>query len=206
LVDVTTVVNASASTTCPIARTGTCAEDADAVRYLRVVHGPLLTAYVRQLTDTGPRAAGILVESILSEAQIHPDARGADGQWRRAWLLGEARRRSVECRPTAAAGVEFTGDDAVRTALRSLPDDLRTTLVLIYLQARPLAEVADLLAVPAETVKTRAYAGLRALRDALREQGVTPGPQPDSLASVIPRLRRANTLARLRRRSADPRR
>jgi RNA polymerase sigma-70 factor (ECF subfamily) len=60
----------------------------------------------------------------------------------------------------------------VRDALASLPDGQREVLELLYLQDLSQRQVAERMGVPLGTVKTRAYYGLRALREALRERDV----------------------------------
>lgn len=62
----------------------------------------------------------------------------------------------------------------VEEALRRLSPDHRTAIVQIYYKARPAAEVADELGIPAGTLRSRVFYGLRALRLALEEMGWTP--------------------------------
>jgi len=60
----------------------------------------------------------------------------------------------------------------VRDALSSLPDGQREVLELLYLQDLTQRQVADRVGVPIGTVKTRAFYGLRALKEALRQRDV----------------------------------
>jgi RNA polymerase sigma-70 factor (ECF subfamily) len=60
----------------------------------------------------------------------------------------------------------------VRDALDSLPGGQREVLELLYLQDLTQRQVADRVGVPLGTVKTRAFYGLRALKEALAERDV----------------------------------
>jgi RNA polymerase sigma-70 factor (ECF subfamily) len=59
----------------------------------------------------------------------------------------------------------------VEEALRRLSPDHRTVILEIYYRGRSYDEVANRLAIPPGTVKSRVYYGLRALRLALEELG-----------------------------------
>jgi RNA polymerase sigma-70 factor (ECF subfamily) len=154
------------------------AREAAAFRRLQIVHGPVLLSFVTRLTGGDTRSAGAVVEATLAHARDHPDARGPDGRWSRAWLFAEARRRclahpaTVPERPAGPAA-------EVRAALASLPEHLRVTLVEIYFRDRSVSEVADLLEVPADTVVTWTWCGLEVFREALCERGFDLAPRPD---------------------------
>jgi len=59
----------------------------------------------------------------------------------------------------------------VEEAMRRIGEQHRRVLVETYYRGRPYAEVAEELGVPAGTIKSRVYYGLRALRVALEEIG-----------------------------------
>ena len=63
----------------------------------------------------------------------------------------------------------------VESALAELDDDHRRVLVEIHWRGRPYNEVADDLGIPAGTVKSRVYYGLRAMRTNLEAQGWRDG-------------------------------
>jgi RNA polymerase sigma factor (sigma-70 family) len=63
---------------------------------------------------------------------------------------------------------------ALELALAALPLAERETLTLFYLRELSLADVAEALAIPAGTVKSRLFRGRRLLRARLSETRLTP--------------------------------
>ena len=61
---------------------------------------------------------------------------------------------------------------ALEAVLGSLPDEQRTCLVLREAHGFTSAEIADIVGVPAGTVRTRIYYGLKKVREAMRRTGL----------------------------------
>lgn len=137
-----------------------------------------------------------VVEAVFwqawQQAERYSIERGAPG----AWLLSMARSRSLDrLRALRRRRDEQPADDSifdnqpavgdplsdldaseraarVVAALQMLPDEQREVLELAYFEGLSQTEIAERLAQPLGTIKTRARLGLRKLRDrleALRE-------------------------------------
>ncbi len=163
----------------------------DADELLRAVHdahADALHRYVARLTDAA-RAQDVVQETLL-RAWRHPDVLTRPEASVRAWLFTVARNLVVDDARSAARRRELPTDalpDAatadgtqealdrwlVADALGALSDDHRAVVVGAYYGGRSVAELAAEHGVPPGTVKSRLHYGLRALRLALQERGVT---------------------------------
>ena len=86
------------------------------------------------------------------------------------------RRRSVslsdpavfeEADATAAAPAPDPADEALRRQVEALPDKQRQAVTLYYLEERPVAEVAEMMGLPENTVKTHLHRARASLAEAL---------------------------------------
>jgi RNA polymerase sigma-70 factor (ECF subfamily) len=165
------------------------------LRNLYEAHGSVLLSYLMRLTRGDRQRAEDLLQETLMRAWRHPEAQSASGEWSRAWLVTVARRVAIDhlraalVRPSEI-GEEHLGsvpvhEDAVdrfidrhevHAAVAALPSRLREVLVEVYLKDRTVAEAAAILRVPAGTVKSRSFYGLRALREELQRRGFHPTP------------------------------
>lgn len=151
---------------------------------------PALWAYVRRVSDDDDQAAELLQDTWLRVLRAMPRLR--DPARLRPWLFGIARRalmdrlrdryaaRAQEPLEAADAEASAEADDVdpdlltMREELDGLPVIEREVLALFYLQELTLAEVADVLAVPAGTIKSRLFRARRMLRERLTERGMQP--------------------------------
>lgn len=143
------------------------------------------------VTLTGDRAgADDVVQETLLRAWRTPKILAQDPSTTRAWMITVARRividearsarrrheRTVAELPEAAVG---DSTDAlfeailIQEALASLSVDHRAVIVKAYYRGLSIAQTAAELGIPEGTVKSRLHYGLRALRLALQERGVT---------------------------------
>ena len=161
----------------------------EALRAVYAAHGAELYRFARRsLGDAGLAEEAVqetFVRAWRASATYDP-ARSSQRTWLfaivRNVVIDLARARRV--RPPVAARVDGAdttrADDdidrvlttwQVEAALAALDDEHRRVLVEVHWRGRPYAEVARDLGIPAGTVKSRVYYGLRALRGALEAQG-----------------------------------
>lgn len=168
---------------------------ADTARSVRALHdayaGPLYVFAYRRLRDR--QAAEEVVQDTLVRAWRHADAYDPERGTVAAWLFGIARNLVIDrqrhraARPdavpmpdpppevTAGRGGEIDRmleAWQVAEALAGLSAAHREAIVICHYGGYPVTEAADLLGVPAGTVKSRLFYGLRALRLRLEEMGV----------------------------------
>jgi RNA polymerase sigma-70 factor (ECF subfamily) len=154
-------------------------------------HADALWSFCLRLTrgDVG-RAEDIAQETLL-RAWRHPSVLGREPDGVRAWLFTVARNVSIDSWRSRSVRPEDSTDPVdleravpdrtdevlqrwlVVDALRSLSHDHRAAIVECYYGGQTVAEAAERLGVPAGTVKSRLHYGMRALRLALEERGVT---------------------------------
>lgn len=160
-----------------------------ALRAAYDAHGPELFRFARRSLGDAGLAEDAVQETFLrawrASASYDP-ARSSQRTWLFAILrnvvIDLARARRVRP-PLASEGGDATGpsvDDEidrvvttwqVEAALAELEPVHREVLLEVHWRGRPYAEVAESLGIPAGTVKSRVYYGLRALRGALEAQG-----------------------------------
>jgi RNA polymerase sigma-70 factor (ECF subfamily) len=161
------------------------------VRNLHERHADALYGFALRRIGDASDAADIVQEALVRawrhQYQYDP-ARGSERQW----LFGITRNLvSDRRRKERRRGLRVVGDSAaheagaldedlervtdtslVVDALGRLSGEHRTVILEAYYQGRSTSEIAERLGIPAGTVKSRLFYGLRALRAALEEDGV----------------------------------
>ncbi|WP_203907775.1 sigma-70 family RNA polymerase sigma factor [Rhizocola hellebori] len=148
-------------------------------------HGNALLTYATRLTGDRWAAEEVLQETLL-RAWRHRDILDEQAGSIRGWLFTVARNiitdraRSRAARPAeisadagAAEAIPAVGDHAQRVvdsmvtieALEQLTEEYRSVVVELYFHGRSVAEAAEVLGIPAGTVKSRSHRALRSLRD-----------------------------------------
>jgi len=145
-------------------------------------HGPDLLRYLRRPdAAAGPSAEDLLQETFI-QAMRRADAL-AGVRSPRAWLFGIARHvtltaarrarpmQTLNLETVAADGGQLIAEDPrlepMRSAIGRLPDVLRETLELRLRDELSYDEIADVLAVPVGTVRSRLHHAMRRLREAV---------------------------------------
>jgi RNA polymerase sigma-70 factor, ECF subfamily len=152
-------------------------------------HGPSVWRYVVHLTGD-PAGADDIVQETLLRAWRSPRILAQEPESTRSWMFTVARNLVIDevrsARRRHEIGVAETpervrddGTDAlfesllIEEALATLDLEHRSVIVHAYYGGCSIAEVAGRLGIPEGTVKSRLHYGLRALRLAFQEKGVT---------------------------------
>jgi RNA polymerase sigma-70 factor (ECF subfamily) len=162
--------------------------DDSAGAWLAAYQAPLV-GFVLPIVNGDLQAAEDVVQETMLRGWQHAGELSPEhaGSWlhkvARNIAISAYRRRRARPRevPLDESTVPATGDgfngivDAllIASALNSLSADHRRVIVEMFYRERPVAEVAALLGIPEGTVRSRCFYGLRALRRALEEQGIT---------------------------------
>ena len=170
--------------------------DEDEVHAAYAAHGPELYRFVlRGLADPG--AAQDVVQETFLRAWRAADRFDPELASLRVWLFAIARNamidhtRAASARPwqgklvdpPTAEAVGGTVDVPSERLLRSwvveeallrISEEHRSAIVQTHLLERAYAEVAAEMSIPIGTLRSRVFYGLKALRVAMDEMGVTP--------------------------------
>jgi RNA polymerase sigma-70 factor (ECF subfamily) len=159
------------------------------IRSLYEEHGAALLAYTTRLLGDRSAAEDVLQETLI-RAWKHADSLTESAGSIRGWLFTVARNivtdrlRAKAARPPEVAETPTTvpveQDHAQRVAdsmlaleaLDHLSDEHRSVIVEIYFHDRSVAETAELLGIPAGTVKSRSHNALKLLRRSLAGRSV----------------------------------
>jgi RNA polymerase sigma-70 factor (ECF subfamily) len=169
---------------------GVVGTDEELLRALHDEHADALWSFVCRLNGGDRVRAQDVVQETMLRAWRSPEVLAQTQGSARAWLFTVARRividewRSPRSSRELITGVDVDVAQADRTdavldawlvaeALDRLTPDHRAVIVECYYRGRSTAEAARAFAVPEGTVRSRLHYGLRALRLALQEMGVT---------------------------------
>jgi len=153
------------------------------VESLYAEHGPMIAAYVTRLLRGDRAKAEDVVQETLLRAWQNADQLEQNTISVRAWLVRVAHNvvvdgiRAAKSRPAEAPQTDaLPGRDSTETllnsmtvtdAMRKLAPEHRAVLAHLYYLDRSVSETAQALEIPAGTVKSRAFYGLRRMRQYL---------------------------------------
>ncbi|MFE7796689.1 sigma-70 family RNA polymerase sigma factor [Nocardia sp. NPDC057440] len=164
-------------------------DQAELLRVLYQEHASALWRYTLGLVRDPGRAEDIVQETLLRAWQ-RPNVLDQSTMSARAWLFTVARNLAVDEHRSARNRRELRTDSPpeqaapdqadraldgwlVADALARLSVDHREVIVRAYYRGLSTHQIAAELDIPAGTVKSRMHYGMRALRLALQEMGVT---------------------------------
>ncbi len=130
------------------------------MRALHDQYAASLWSFVVRLTGGDRSRSQDVVQETMLRAWRNPSVLDEEQGSARAWLFTVARRIVVD-------------EWIVAEALDRLTPEHRAVIVECYYRGRSTAEAAEVLNIPAGTVKSRTHYALRALRLAMQEMGVT---------------------------------
>lgn len=164
-------------------------DDATRLAALYDAHAGPVWRYVVHLTGDRAGADDIVQETLL-RAWRTPRILEQDPASTRSWMFTVARHLVIDdvrsARHRREVGVADVPDRAssdatdalfdtilIEEALAAVSTDHRAVIIRAYFGGLSVAELAAELEIPEGTVKSRLHYGLRALRLALQEKGVT---------------------------------
>jgi RNA polymerase sigma-70 factor (ECF subfamily) len=167
------------------------AGDKNAMRTLYARHSARVFRFLLRIVDNAATAEDLASETFID---VWRQAGRFEARSKAStWLLGIARhkalsslrqRRFDQLDDSAIALVPDPSDDpeadaerqsraaVLRECLRQLPPAQREILDLIYYHEQSIADVARLIGVPENTVKTRAFYARKRLAELMAERGV----------------------------------
>jgi RNA polymerase sigma-70 factor (ECF subfamily) len=151
---------------------------------------PALLAYFRRQPTLGPSAEDLVQDTFVRAIRSFPRLRQSVSP--RAYLFGIARNVSIDAlrahRPTAELQTEPPAPEAaavddrlpaMRVAIAALPEPQREALQLKLQQELSYEEIAEVLAIPIGTVRSRLHHAVATLRTVLN-------PTPPPASPILP--------------------
>ncbi len=162
----------------------------DRMRSLYSTHARPVYWFLLQLTLGDTHAAEDMLQETMLRAWRTFERREADIDALRPWLITVARRIAIDSgrarrsRPAEIGIIDMTilaaderridqllASETVKVAMATLTPEHRSVIVEMYFRGRSATEAAEVLGIPAGTVKSRAYYALRALRATIGSTG-----------------------------------
>ena len=145
-----------------------------ALQELHDRHASELWRFAMRLTHDRQLSEDV-VQEVLLKAWKDPSLGQRDESAARAWLFTASRNLIIDRWRSAASRHEQRIEERwlIAEALSSLSVEHRSVISAAYYEGRSVADISARLRIPEGTVKSRLHYGLRTLRLALQEKGVT---------------------------------
>ena len=140
------------------------------------VHMPALYRVACSILVSRADAEDAMQQTLLLAWQHRAKARpGLEKPWMMRILVNTSRSMLRKRRPSVpieevSLAAPDSGDEALREAIQSLPEKLRTPLLLKYMEGMSEKEVAAAMGLPVSQVKGRLFRARRQLRFSLTEE------------------------------------
>lgn len=175
-----------------------CAQDPMAFRAFVVRYERMVFALLSRMLGHGPEVEDLAQETFVRAYRAFPGFDLAGPAKPSTWLLTIATRLALDARKKKKLDQTSLDDDddhaqrsrtgstpeialerrqlghAISEAAARLPDDQCAALVLAELHGLSIAEIAEALAVPENTAKTRLFRAREKMREALKSEWRTP--------------------------------
>jgi RNA polymerase sigma-70 factor, ECF subfamily len=171
-----------------------CAQDPMAFRAFVVRYERMVFALLSRMLGRGPEVEDLAQETFVRAYRAFPGFDPHGSAKPSTWLLTIATRLALDARKKKSlergslddAEDASTGSTpelslerrelgrAIEHAALRLPDDQRAALVLTEIHGLSIAEVADALAIPENTAKTRLFRAREKMRESLKSEWRTP--------------------------------
>jgi RNA polymerase sigma-70 factor (ECF subfamily) len=145
------------------------AGDRAALALLYERHGSLLLGLALRIVGERREAEDLLHDVFLEAWRSAKDFDPKRGRVR-TWLAIRMRSRALDLVPDDTEGAS-PDHGKVRSALAELSSDQRRVLELAYFEGLTCSQIAERIAIPVGTVKSRIAAGLERLRSGLVDAG-----------------------------------
>jgi len=139
-----------------------------------------LAAFYRMalsITASVPDAEDAVQQALLKAWQHRGKARpGLERAWVMRILVNECytllrqRRRIIPMDELPIHALDAAADSPLQEAIRALPENLRTPVLLKYMEGMTEKEVAEALQLPVSSVKNRLFRARKLLRKELNEE------------------------------------
>jgi len=171
-----------------------CARDPMAFRAFVVRYERMVFALLSRMLGRGPEVEDLAQETFVRAYRAFPDFDVNGAAKPSTWLLTIATRLALDARKRKKldstslddAGEASSGSTpeislerrqlgrAIAEAAELLPDDQRAALVLAEFHGLSILEIAEALAIPENTAKTRLFRAREKMRESLKSEWRSP--------------------------------